>query len=161
MADSGSQNYLKRVPPVEQLAEKRSIVQAQWAISATLLVVTAGLALWGHVPVSDSFLYELLDKLTALICFVLFLMLTINVFRRGIGRSTTVRMPFGPLLLSSAAFWVWMAITDEAFVRPIEWRELLVWVFAATTGVIATFVLLGIIYLIGRLFRPGEPKEIN
>ena len=155
------QAYLKRLPPVVELAEKRSVVQAQWAISATCLVIVAGLALWGRAPEEGTFLYRLLDELIVLICIVLFIGLAVNLYQRGTDRSMNVRVPFGPLLLSSAAFWIWMAIIEEAFVPPVDMETLFIYVASAGFVLGVCCAVLGLIYLIGRMLRPGEKKEIN
>jgi hypothetical protein len=161
MADGKSHDYLKRESPVAQLAESRAMRQAQWAISATILAVTVVLAVLGDPVAQDTFLYKLLDELVFVIWIALLVGLAIGLYARGVGRSTKLPARWGPLLLSIAAANTWLAVADDAFVPPVNSRALLV--YAVTVGITlaGTCTILGAIYLIGRMLRPGEKKEIN
>ncbi len=161
VVEESRKSYLKRLPAVVELAEKRAVIQAQWAVSITAFVIAVALAVSGKVPATDTLSYRLLDELLPLVCIIIFLGLAIHLYRRGAGGNPKIRPPWGPLLLSSAAFWIWIGISIDVFVRPIDLSKPIVYAALWCAACAVACVVSGFVYLIGRLFRRSEPKEIN
>jgi len=152
--------YLNRPPPFVQLAERRNFRRTQWGLSATTFAVMLALAAFGgseHIRAAFDDFAELIGSL----CAIQFLLLAVGIFARGFRCSAELPPQWGPLLLSSAAFWLWIAISKDAFVRPVDLWTLIGFAALWCAAWFVACTLLGLAYVVGRLFRPGERKEIN